>query len=124
MRLAVALLLQGALGGAFLVVLALVLIAAVVVIAAVSGGTLGGGDRGQEAAPIIPPGTILAASGLGLAALGGFYASAGLNFVGIIAGAIAYYRGARVLGVAATVLSFVTIFVGYYLGSGASQFNL
>src|ERR687885_2611088 len=85
----IALLLQGALGGAFLVILVLILVAAVVLLAAVFGGTLGGGgasSKGETTAPIIPPGTIMAASGLGLAGLGAYYGSIGFGFLGIILG--------------------------------------
>ena len=116
-------LLQGALGGAFVIIVLLILMAGVVVVAAAFGGALSGGGSEQEAAPIIPPGTILAAVGLCLALLGGFYASSGFNFLGIMMGALAYYRGARVLGLAASVLSFATIFIGYLLSSGAYQFS-
>jgi hypothetical protein len=125
----VALLLQGALGGALLVIVVLVLLMAVVVAAAIFGGALedeggAGGGSAQSTQSIIPPGTILATMGLGLAILGAFYGSAGINFLGIFSGAMAYYRGARVLGVVASVLSFATIFIGYYLGiSGAYQFD-
>lgn len=68
----VALLLQGALGGAFVVITVLVLLAAVVVAAAVFGGALEdeGGSGGEATRSIIPPGTILAAMGLGFAVLG------------------------------------------------------
>ena len=124
MRIVATLLLQGALGGALVVVLALALTLAVVVAAAVFGGAIG--DRsGEEAAQTIaPPGTILAATRLGLAVLGAFFGSTGFNFVGIAVGAVAYYRGARLLGGAACVLSFATIFIGYYFGTGAYQFDL
>ena len=109
-------LLQAALGGALLVVLFFVLVAVVVVMATVYGGALGSGEGKQEAAPIIPPGTILAASGLGMVVLGVLH-SFSLLLVGIILGGLAYYRGARVLGLVVSVLAFVRIFAGYYLGS-------
>ncbi len=115
--------LQGALGGVFLIIVLIILVASVVVAGAMFGGALSGGGSEQEAAPIIPPGTILAASGLALAVLGAFYASTGFNFLGIMLGALAYYRGARVLGLVVSVLSFVTIFIGYLLSSGAYQFS-
>ena len=116
-------LLQGALGGAFVVIVLAILVATAVVAGAVFGGALSGGGSQQEAAPIIPPGTVLAASGLALAVLGAFYASSGFNFLGIALGALAYYRGARVLGGVASVLSFVTMFIGYSTASGAYQFS-
>jgi hypothetical protein len=116
-------LLQGALGGIFLIIVLIILIAAVVVAGAIFGGALSGGGSEQEAAPIIPPGTILAASGLALAVLGAFYASSGFNFLGIMLGALAYYRGARVLGGVVCAVSFITIFIGYTLSSGAYQFS-
>ena len=122
----IALLLQGALGGAFLVILVLILVAAVVLLAAVFGGTLGGGgdsSNGETTAPLVPPGTIMAASGLGLACLEAYYGSIGFGFLGIILGGIAYYRGSRVLGIVASVLSFVAIFIGYYLGYQTAQFG-
>ena len=118
-------LLQAALGGAFLLILFLILVAGVVVIAAISGGALSDRDSQVSSVPIVPPGTVLAASGLGLAVLGALY-SLSLAFVGIILGMMAYYRGARVLGGVATVLSFVAIFVGVYLGiaTGPSPFSI
>jgi len=116
-------LLQGALGGVFLIIVLIILVAGIVVAGAVFGGALSGGGSEQESAPIIPPGTILAASGLALAVLGAFYASSGFNFLGIMLGALAYYRGARVLGGVVSVLSFATIFIGYTLSSGAYQFS-
>ena len=120
----VALLLQGALGGAFLVILVLILVAAVVLLAAVFGGTLGGdSSNGETTAPLVPPGTIMAASGLGLACLEAYYGSIGFGFLGIILGGMAYYRGSRVLGIVASVLSFAAIFIGYYLGYQTAQFG-
>jgi hypothetical protein len=114
-------LLQGALGGIVLIIVLVILVAAVA--GAIFGGALSGGGSEQEAAPIIPPGTVLAASGLALAVLGAFYASSGFNFLGIMLGALAYYRGARVLGGVVCILSFVTIFIGYTLSGGAHQFS-
>lgn len=105
-------------------ILFLVVVAGVVVIAAISGGALS--DRGDEVStgPILPPGTLLVASGLGFALLGAFY-SISLTFVGIMLGMMAYYRGARLLGVVVSALSFAAIFVGYYVGSGGPyQFSL
>jgi hypothetical protein len=124
LRIAAALLLQGALGGALVVVLVLVLIVTVLVVAAAFGGALGSRSGEEATQSILPPGTILAAVGLGFAALGAFYASTGFNFLGILSGAIAYYRGARIFGIVVSVLSLATIFVGYYFGSGANQFDL
>jgi hypothetical protein len=120
----IALLVQGALGGAFLVILVLILVAAVVLLAAVFGGTLGGdSSNGETTAPLVPPGTIMAASGLGLACLEAYYGSIGFGFLGIILGGMAYYRGSRVLGIVASVLSFAAIFIGYYLGYQTAQFG-
>jgi hypothetical protein len=117
-------LLQGALGGAFLLILFFVLIAGVVIIAAISGGALSNREGEVSTGPIVPPGTVLAASGLGFAALGALY-SLSLTFVGIILGMMAYYRGARLLGGLVSILSFAAIFIGYYLGSGGPyQFSL
>lgn len=117
-------LLQGALGGVLLLILFFVVIAGVVVIAAISGGALSDREGEDSTGPIIPPGTVLAASALGFALLGALY-SLSLTFVGIMLGMMAYYRGARLLGGAVSALSFAAIFVGYYLGSGGPhQFSL
>ncbi len=127
MGITVALLLQAALGGALMIILALTLIGGAVVLAALLGGALVG-DRSTKAEatdPILPPGTILGASGLGMAAIGAFYSFA-LSLVGIALGMLAYYRGAQVLGVMACVLSFAAIFVAFYTGAAENpeQFSL
>jgi len=123
LRIATALLLQGALGGALVVVLVFVLILTVLVVAAAFGGALGDRSGAEATQSILPPGTILAAVGLGCAVIGTFFASTGFNFLGILSGAIAYYRGARIFGIVVSILSLVTIFIGYYFGSGAGQFD-
>ena len=120
----IAFLLQGALGGALLVILLFVGVVAVVVAAGVFGGALGGrgGTGGEDASQtqgIVPPGTIIAGVGMGLAVVGAFYPSLSFGFVGIALGAIAYYRGARVLGGVVSVLSFAAICVGYFMGGEA-----
>jgi hypothetical protein len=120
-------LLQGALGGAILVILVFILIVGAVVAASVFGGALGGegtSPSSREAAPpILPPGTILAAVGLGFAWFAVYYGSSGNGFVGIMLGAMAYYRGARVLGGVVSVLSFVSLIVGHYVGDQLAQFS-
>jgi hypothetical protein len=117
-------LLQGALGGVFLLILFFAVTAGVVVIGAVTGGALSDKEGEESTGPILPPGTLLAASALGLGVLGAFY-SLSLTFVGIMLGMMAYYRGARLLGGVVSALSFAAIFVGYYLGSGGPyQFAL
>ena len=116
-----ALLLQGALGGALILVLLFAGVVAVVVAAGVFGGAVGGrgGTGGEDASQtqgIVPPGTILAGVGVGLAVIGAYSPSLGFGFVGMAVGAIAYYRGARVLGGVASILSFITLFVAYFMG--------
>lgn len=117
---AIAFLLQGALGGALLIIIAFVLVVGVVVLAGVFGGALGGrgGAVGEEAQTdkIVPPGTIVAGVGIGLAVIGVYTPSLSFGFLGIAMGAVAYYRGARVLGGAASVLSLAAIFIAYFLG--------
>ncbi len=122
-----ALLLQGALGGALIVILLFVGVVAVVVAAGVFGGALGGrgGTGGEDASQtqgIVPPGTILAGVGVGLAVIGAYSPSLGFGFVGMAVGAIAYYRGARVLGGVASVLSFIALFIAYYMGGEGFRF--
>ncbi len=118
---AITLLLQGALGGALILVLLFAGVVTVVVAAGVFGGAVGGrgGAGGEDASQtpgIVPPGTILAGVGVGLAVIGAFSPSLGFGFVGMAVGAIAYYRGARILGGVASVLSFITLFVAYFMG--------
>src|ERR687889_1156032 len=77
---AIAFLLQGALGGALLLILLFVAVVVVVVAAGVFGGAVGGrgGSGGEDASQtqgIVPPGTILAGTGMGLAVIGAFYPS-------------------------------------------------
>ena len=123
-------LLQGALGGALIFILVLVLIGVVVVLGGVFGGTLGrnpgapGGEADQGTAQrLVPAGTISASIGLGLAALGTYYAAIEMSALGIMLGAFAYYRGARILGIAVMVLSLAAIFVGYGFGYQTSRFG-
>lgn len=117
---AIAFLLQGALGGALLIIIAFVLVVGVVVLAGVFGGALGGrgGAGGEEAQTdrIVPPGTIAAGVGIGLAVIGVYAPSLSFGFLGMATGAVAYYRGARILGGAASVLSLAAIFIAFLLG--------
>lgn len=121
------LLLQAALGGALTIILALALIGGAVLLAAMLGGTLVGDESAKAEAtdPILPPGTILGASGLSMAAIGAFY-SFTFTFLGMMLGALAYYRGARAWGLVVVVLSFVGVFVAFYSGAAenAEQFTL
>ena len=124
---AIAFLLQGALGGALVLVLLFVGVVAVVVAAGVFGGAIGGrggagGEDSSQTQGIVPPGTILAGVGMGLAVIGAFYPSISFGFVGIFMGAMAYYRGARVLGIAVSLLSFATLFIGYFMGGEVYRF--
>lgn len=123
----IALLLQGALGGALLLILLFVGVVAVVVAAGVFGGALGdrsgtGGEDASQTQGLVPPGTVLAGVGMGLAVVGAFLPSLGLGFVGMAVGAIAYYRGARVLGGAVSVLSFIALFIAYFMGGEIYRF--
>ncbi len=124
---AIAFLLQGALGGALLLILLFVAVVIVVVAAGIFGGAVGGrgGSGGEDATQtqgIVPPRTILAGTGMGLAVIGAFYPSLSFGFVGMALGAVAYYRGARVLGGVVSVLSFITIFIGYFMGGEIYRF--
>jgi hypothetical protein len=120
-------LLQGALGGALLVIIVFLLIVGAVVAASLFGGALGGegtSPSSREAtAPILPPGTVMGALGLGFAWFAVYYGSSGMGFVGIMLGAMAYYRGARVLGGVVSVISFATLIIGYYVGDQLAQFS-
>jgi hypothetical protein len=118
------------LGGAFLFILVLVLIVVVVFLGAAFGGTLGSNpgapdaEAGQEAAQrIVPAGTISAAVGLGLSAIGAYYGAIEFSVLGIMLGAFAYYRGARYLGIAVMLLSLAAIFIGQNLGYQTSRFG-
>ena len=118
---AIAFLLQGALGGALLIIIAFVLVVGVVVLAGVFGGALGGrggagGEEANQTGRIVPPGTIVAGVGMGLAVIGAYAPSLGFGFLGMATGAIAYYRGARVLGGAASLLSLAAIVISFFMG--------
>ncbi len=123
---AIALLLQGALGGALVIIVGFALIVTAVVAAGAFGGALGGrgGAESGEAQTdrVVPPGTILAGVGMGLAVIGAFYPSLSFGFVGMALGAIAYYRGARILGGVVSVLSFIALFIGYFMGGEVYRF--
>jgi hypothetical protein len=124
---AIAFLLQGALGGALLLVLLFAGVVAVVVAAGVFGGAVGGrggsgGEDANQTQGLVPPGTILAGVGMGLAVIGALYPSLSFGFVGMALGAIAYYRGARILGGVVSVLSFIALFIGYFMGGEVYRF--
>jgi hypothetical protein len=123
---AIAFLLQGALGGALVIIIGFVLIVTAVVAAGAFGGALGGrgGAESGEAQTerVVPPGTILAGVGMGLAAIGAYFPSLSMGVVGVIMGAIAYYRGARVLGGVVSILSLAAIFIAFLLGGEGYKF--
>ncbi len=126
---AIAFLLQGALGGVFVIILAIVAIVAVVVLGGIFGGALqdrGGGQGGEagetETQNILPQGTILAAVGLGLAVIGAFSPSVALAILGMVMGAMSYFRGSRILGIAVSVLSLAAIFLAIWFGGESYKF--
>lgn len=116
----VAAVLQGALGGAFLIILFLVLVIGGLLLAVVFGRTLESGpDRsGARQGRSLLPGRALCVVGLALAVVGAFFVSVATDIVGMTLGAVGYALGARVFGVVVIILATATLFIGLLAGQG------
>ncbi len=117
MSIAVALL-QGIAAGLLIVIfLALLLggLFAVTLSARAVGGQGGSATRPSS----LIPGRILCVIGLSLAVTGAFFVDMSSGIIGMMLGAMGYYLGARVLGVAIIVICMVTLSFGLVAGQGA-----
>jgi hypothetical protein len=116
MGIAVALL-QGIAAG-LLIVIFMVLLVGGLFIVALSGRAVEGQGR-SVARPIrLVPGRIACVVGLSLAVTGVFFVDMATDIMGVILGAVGYYLGARILGVAIIIISIITLSFGLVAGQG------